>query len=103
MIENLPEAERKALLRETFYLHWYNAIDRGQGMSDFFTEILDFKKESVIQYRNLSKTEIIEVLGGLQQESQKFNERMKRDKTEGNLAICVIWVGHSLNSKVKVH
>ena len=28
---------------------------------------------------------------------------MKEQDREGNLAICVIWVGHSLNSSVKVH
>ena len=66
----MPENERKVLLREVFYLNWYNAVERGQGMNDFFTGVLDFKQENVKQYTNISKAEIIKVLENLRQESQ---------------------------------
>ena len=69
-------------------------------MNDFFTGVLDFKQENVKQYTNISKAEIIKVLENLRQESQQFDSKQKREKTGGNLAICVIWVGHSLNSRV---
>ena len=72
-------------------------------MHDFFTEIMEFKETNVTQFTNLTKHEIINELNKLAEEAEEFDKRMIEQEKEGNLAICVIWVGHSLNSSVKVH
>ena len=53
-----------------------------------------------MQFVNLSKKEIIDELNKLTREANQFDKEMKEKNKEDNLAICVIWVGHSLNSKV---
>lgn len=46
-------------MRETFYLPWNNAYERGEGMYNFFTETMQFDSNNVKKFINLSKDEIV--------------------------------------------
>ena len=46
---------RRKLMRDTFYLPWANAYERGKGMYEFLTETMQFKKDDIKKCINYSK------------------------------------------------
>ena len=45
-------------------------------MAEFFTNVLEFKKEDVKEYVNLSKEEIIQIMAELQMRGHRFRQQM---------------------------
>ena len=52
-------------MRDTFYLPWTNAYERGKGMYEFLTETMQFKEDDIKKCINYSKDDIIKELDKL--------------------------------------
>ena len=103
IIEKLSEKERLDYLNEIFRIPWNNAYERGQGMSEFFTQTMHFDEANVKKCINYSKNQIIQELDRLRALAYNFDRNLKEGQAQENLAICVVWVGPSINSEVKLH
>ena len=66
-------------MRETFYLPWNKAYERGEGMYNFFTETMQFDSNNVKKFINLSKDEIITELVKLNSLAYDFDIRQKEE------------------------
>ena len=103
IIEKLSEKQRLDYLNEIFRIPWNNAYERGQGMSEFFTQTMHFDEANVKKCINYSKNQIIQELDRLRALAYNFDRNLKEGQAQENLAICVVWVGPSINSEVKLH
>ena len=103
IIEKLSEKQRLDYLNEIFRIPWNNAYERGQGMSEFFTRTMHFDEANVKKCINYSKNQIIQELDRLRALAYNFDRNLKEGQAQENLAICVVWVGPSINSEVKLH
>ena len=72
-------------------------------MSEFFTQTMHFDEANVKKCINYSKNQIIQELDRLRALAYNFDRNLKEGQAQENLAICVVWVGPSINSEVKLH